>query len=707
MYQINEDKSIYVTRGDILLFTVSADDNGNDYVFKAGDVVRIKVFGKKNAENVVLQKDFPATAGATEVEIFLDENDTKIGKVINKPTPYWYEIELNPLSDPQTIIGYDEDGPKVFMLYPEGKDTEADKPDIKPEDMPIIDKELDITSPRPVENQAATRAIVQLETAFEETRADITNKSNTTAKIATENKARIDNLVAHSDLKVSKGLYYTEMFGEPVREKVHGAITSDGVYATITIYFREANVFYGGTWSDVFIIPDECRPIDTGVIYTNDGLAYAIEYDTENKYYCLRVNVSNDVLVAPSSAGDVHITYALDTYEIKDIRVGADGKTYATAGEAVRAQVENLSADVKSSFVEIGYANKYISACKVFTDEYEYIMISDIRRGYENETGFRIYSCDETGKAFAYVSTVSLADDFEKGYVEHSFGNNSFLKCYVDLTSMEHGARRTGDGKPFVLKRECFLPKSSNINVAMLKDVLFSACNTAPKKILTWVDDDTTESGIASVKEICDNLGIKCTFATITQGWTNALLEKLHQYQREGFHITSHTESHGRWYKDMPEGKMFTADEMETDLITSLEKMRSEGFIDCDMLVYPGSAIGRKDVDALEIVKKWCRCGVLAGGYVWDKYGQGKYKINRTFISKSSGASYYTDLLDSVSDEGWVVFGTHSGSATDFDADMMTTILSYALANGWAIMPLNEALKYREKYYHIQEMLGL
>lgn len=185
MYQINEDKSINVTRGDILLFTVSAEDNGADYVFKAGDVVRIKVYGKKNAENVVLQKDFPATAGATEVEIFLDENDTKIGKVINKPTPYWYEVELNPLSDPQTIIGYDEDGPKVFMLYPEGKDTEADKPDIKPEDMPIIDKELDLTSPRPVQNQAAARAVVQLRAAIETMVASMVSAAaNTDATIA-------------------------------------------------------------------------------------------------------------------------------------------------------------------------------------------------------------------------------------------------------------------------------------------------------------------------------------------------------------------------------------------------------------------------------------------------------------------------------------------------------------------------------------------
>ena len=90
------------------------------YKFQPGDVVRIKVFGKKDAENVVLQKDFPVLEVTENVEIFLTEEDTKIGEVISKPKDYWYEVELNPGDYPQTIIGYDEDGAKVFKLYPEG-----------------------------------------------------------------------------------------------------------------------------------------------------------------------------------------------------------------------------------------------------------------------------------------------------------------------------------------------------------------------------------------------------------------------------------------------------------------------------------------------------------------------------------------------------------------------------------------------------------
>jgi hypothetical protein len=67
----------------------------------------------------MLQKDVEVTEGTELVEFHLDSEDTKFGDVINKATEYWYTIELNPDTKCQTIIGHDEDGAKVLMLYPE------------------------------------------------------------------------------------------------------------------------------------------------------------------------------------------------------------------------------------------------------------------------------------------------------------------------------------------------------------------------------------------------------------------------------------------------------------------------------------------------------------------------------------------------------------------------------------------------------------
>lgn len=122
MFKINSDLSIYATRGDMIAFSVSADSGSAAYKFKEGDIVRIKVFEKKECHCVVLQKDFPTTEGSEKVDILLTGEETKIGELISKPKDYWYEIELNPLTNPQTIIGYDEDGAKIFRLFPEGGD---------------------------------------------------------------------------------------------------------------------------------------------------------------------------------------------------------------------------------------------------------------------------------------------------------------------------------------------------------------------------------------------------------------------------------------------------------------------------------------------------------------------------------------------------------------------------------------------------------
>lgn len=131
MFKIDQNtKQIDLTRGDIASIRVSAKkDDGENYVFQVGDVIRFKVFEKKHCNCVVLQKDTKATEETEEVVIELYSEDTKIGNIINKDTDYWYEIELNPDTAPQTIVGYYVDENKkvhemIFKLLPEGDEIE-------------------------------------------------------------------------------------------------------------------------------------------------------------------------------------------------------------------------------------------------------------------------------------------------------------------------------------------------------------------------------------------------------------------------------------------------------------------------------------------------------------------------------------------------------------------------------------------------------
>ncbi len=125
MFKI-EGTIIKATRGDIGAINITTkNEDGTEYTFKAGDIVRFKVFKSKDCSCVELQKDTIVSEETTEVRINLTKEDTKIGELISKPVIYWYEVELNPETNPQTIIGYDDiEGAKLFMLYPEGGDKQ-------------------------------------------------------------------------------------------------------------------------------------------------------------------------------------------------------------------------------------------------------------------------------------------------------------------------------------------------------------------------------------------------------------------------------------------------------------------------------------------------------------------------------------------------------------------------------------------------------
>lgn len=135
MFSINKDDlSISVTRGDSILFDVEATQGDNElYTFQDGDKVIFKVYEKKNASNVIIRAETEVEQETQKVQISVSAEDMKAAVgVINKPTDYWYEVSLETTTDTaqgqqksvQTIIGYDDNGAKIFRVYPEG--VEAD-----------------------------------------------------------------------------------------------------------------------------------------------------------------------------------------------------------------------------------------------------------------------------------------------------------------------------------------------------------------------------------------------------------------------------------------------------------------------------------------------------------------------------------------------------------------------------------------------------
>ena len=206
MFTINDDLSIYVTRGDVVFFTVTAEENGNPYKFREGDIIRIKITDKKDAESVLFQKTFILEEDTEKVQMHLNGDETRFGDVISKPTDYWYEIELNPFTKPQTIIGYDEDGAKIFRLFPEGDNFEY----VEPEDVPVVDAELSLTSERPVQNQAVSRALIY----YEERVAEAQERINTTADEA-------EQRVEEAEVRINTTVNEMEQRADVAQERIN------------------------------------------------------------------------------------------------------------------------------------------------------------------------------------------------------------------------------------------------------------------------------------------------------------------------------------------------------------------------------------------------------------------------------------------------------------------------------------------------------
>lgn len=323
MFQINDDLSIYVTRGDVVFFTVSADEDGVPYIFKKDDVVRIKVTQRKNSKNVVLQKDFVVNEPTETVHILLKGKDTKIGDVISKPVDYWYEVELNPFSNPQTIIGYDDDGAKIFKLFPEGRDL-VDEPK---EELPEVDAELDLTSTRPVQNQAIASAMVKLEDDVHKVmeNADRVESAAILAeKAAEEAKAQADSIKENG---VAERTHWKEVISED------GVILEETpvVFKTMMMSVNGLgtnNINEGGdyivTWNGT---PYECTADDIclgnkSLILEGSedtGEPFAIELTSATSCMIMKVTSDAETVTLKVEGKEKVVYHTLDPRYIKDM----------------------------------------------------------------------------------------------------------------------------------------------------------------------------------------------------------------------------------------------------------------------------------------------------------------------------------------------------------------------------------------------------
>lgn len=139
MIAIGEDRqTIHLTRGDtpqnefnkiafefpIYNFETEEEEL---YEFQLTDKIAFVVKEKKGytkievlrVEKTISEMGF--VEPTTRPEIQLTEEDTKVFELKDKKTVYWYDIVLN---DTTTILGYDDEGAKQLIIYPEAGEVD-------------------------------------------------------------------------------------------------------------------------------------------------------------------------------------------------------------------------------------------------------------------------------------------------------------------------------------------------------------------------------------------------------------------------------------------------------------------------------------------------------------------------------------------------------------------------------------------------------
>lgn len=113
MYKII-DKTIYVNRGDQM--TIHIVNRTDD--FHNGDFLIFSICKAGDLGTVILTKrvDFTYDIGYADITLTSEDTRSLCDFFKSGQKNFWYELELN---NNMTLIGYDNDGPKLFIVYPE------------------------------------------------------------------------------------------------------------------------------------------------------------------------------------------------------------------------------------------------------------------------------------------------------------------------------------------------------------------------------------------------------------------------------------------------------------------------------------------------------------------------------------------------------------------------------------------------------------
>lgn len=246
---------------------------------------------------------------------------------------------------------------------------------------------------------------------------------------------------------------------------------------------------------------------------------------------------------------------------------------------------------------------------------------------------------------------------------------------------------------------------------------LFDDAASVP--VLSFVDDDTWGvQYVERLKNLCDTLDIKLSFACLTEQVekNEGLLETLLSFEREGFPIIFHGNQQIEAYRGA------TAEDLiaqERDFVKGLQMMHKFGFSDYKIWVTP---FGQARPDQRALAMKWGMEAIItsAGIRVTNdptiKEDFVRYRLLRNGLGNNvpmtadelaeNVANIKIAIDKAVACKGWCLVSMHSAFDMFFNGELDSTIseiVQYARDKGVEIRTVNEELRRRRPIFNYYE----
>lgn len=190
------------------------------------------------------------------------------------------------------------------------------------------------------------------------------------------------------------------------------------------------------------------------------------------------------------------------------------------------------------------------------------------------------------------------------------------------------------------------------------------------------IDDDSGD-GIYKIREICERVGVKATFAVVPAFLDSARCDSLRKWQQEGYGIALHGYDHGRW-------KDWSEEEVKADIDKSIDFLKRRGFDIENIYIVVSPSFYNTCAIRSAISSKGMK--MVMGASVVNP-DTTTFQWGRLFITKKTDLAVIRDvLMKAKEDNGFVILGTHSSIDSEFSAANIEKILKMVVDKGYILL---------------------